>query len=161
MIHAFQNHFGPAPGIRVCRAPGRVNLIGEHTDYNLGFVLPIALELACFVARAPAADGMLRVYSEETREEQSWPVERIADLNPTRHWSDYVAGVARELARAGYRIEPLSLYIRRSVPGGGGLRSSAALLVSSALALSADQPIAPLPPAELCQRLGDRFRGPP
>jgi galactokinase len=161
MIRAFQNHFGPAPGIRVFRAPGRVNLIGEHTDYNLGFVLPIALELACFVARAPAADDMLRVYSEETGEEQSWPVERIAGLNPTRHWSDYIGGVARELARAGYRIEPQSLYIRSSVPVGGGLSSSAALLVSSALALAADQPIAPLALAELCQRAEVGFVGLP
>jgi galactokinase len=150
-----------APGVRVFRAPGRVNLIGEHTDYNLGFVLPIALELACFVARAPAADGMLRIYSEETGEERSWPVEQIAALTPARDWSDYVAGVARELARAGFRVEPQSLYIRSTVPVGGGLSSSAALLVSSALALLADQPIAPLALAELCQRAEVEFVGLP
>ena len=161
MKHAVERRFGPSQGVRVFRAPGRVNLIGEHTDYNLGFVLPIALELACLVARAPAADGLLRVYSEETGEERTCPVEQIAGFTPAHHWSDYVAGVARELARAGYRIEPQSLYIRSSVPVGGGLSSSAALLVSSALALSADQPIAPLALAELCQRAEVGFVGLP
>src|ERR1700674_642993 len=102
MMQAFEGRFGPGHAVRVFRAPGRVNLIGEHTDYNLGFVLPIALELACFVARAPAADGLLRVYSEETGEERSWLVEQLAALTPSHHWSDYVVGVARELARAGY-----------------------------------------------------------
>ena len=161
MRHAYESRFGPGHDVRVFRAPGRVNLIGEHTDYNLGFVLPIALDLACWVARAPAADGMLRVYSGETLEERNWPVEQIADLMPSHHWSDYVAGVARELARAGYRIEPQSLYIRSSVPIGGGLSSSAALLVSSALALLADQSIAPLALAELCQRAEVEFVGLP
>jgi hypothetical protein len=61
MIEAFRRLYGSADGMRVFRAPGRVNLIGEHTDYNLGFVLPVALELATFVATAPAADGKLRI----------------------------------------------------------------------------------------------------
>ncbi len=104
---------------------------------------------------------MLRVYSEETGEERCWPVEQIAALTPSHDWSDYVAGVARELVRAGYRIEPQALYIRSSVPVGGGLSSSAALLVSSALALLADQSIAPLALAELCQRAEVEFVGLP
>jgi len=60
MIDAFRQLYGAADGVRVFRAPGRVNLIGEHTDYNLGFVLPVALELATFVAAAPSPDGELR-----------------------------------------------------------------------------------------------------
>jgi len=161
MRQAFESRFGARQGIRVFRAPGRVNLIGEHTDYNLGFVLPIALELACLVARAPSTDGMLRVYSEETAEERCWAVEQIAALTPSHDWSDYVAGVARELVRAGYRIEPQALFIRSSVPVGGGLSSSAALLVSSALALLADQSIVRLALAQLCQRAEVEFVGLP
>ena len=68
MIDAFRRLYGSADGIRVFRAPGRVNLIGEHTDYNLGFVLPVALQLATYVATAPAADGKLRIYSEDRQE---------------------------------------------------------------------------------------------
>jgi hypothetical protein len=64
MIDAFRRLYGSADGVRVFRAPGRVNLIGEHTDYNLGFVLPVALDLATYVATAPAPDGKLRIYSE-------------------------------------------------------------------------------------------------
>ena len=57
MIDAFRQLYGTADGVRVFRAPGRVNLIGEHTDYNLGFVLPVALDLATYIATAPARDG--------------------------------------------------------------------------------------------------------
>src|SRR6185369_11787039 len=65
IVEAFRKHYGTDEGVRIFRAPGRVNLIGEHTDYNLGFVLPIALDLACFVAAGDSKDGFLRVYSEE------------------------------------------------------------------------------------------------
>src|SRR5215475_3519053 len=68
MIEEFRQLYGSAEGIRILRAPGRVNLIGEHTDYNLGFVLPVALQLATYVAAAPSADGKLRVYSEDRGE---------------------------------------------------------------------------------------------
>ena len=65
IVSAFREHFQSDCSAGVYRAPGRVNLIGEHTDYNLGFVFPIALEMACYVAIAPAAHGKLRVYSRD------------------------------------------------------------------------------------------------
>ena len=123
--------------MRVFRAPGRVNLIGEHTDYNLGFVLPVALELATLVAVAPASDGKLRIYSEHQREMREWNAADIPRLERKGTWCDYPIGVARELARAGYSIEPVNLLIRSTVPEGSGLSSSAALEVSSALAFLA------------------------
>jgi galactokinase len=158
---AFRRQYGSDRDLRIFRAPGRVNLIGEHTDYNLGFVLPVALDLACYVAAAPAADGQVRVYSEEKRESTAWPAAGIADLTPAHDWSDYPAGVARELVRAGFRVEPKSLLIHSTVPEGSGLSSSAALEVSSALALLGDQTIEPLRLAELCRRAEGGFVGTP
>ena len=158
---SFQQQFGGRQNMRVFRAPGRVNLIGEHTDYNLGFVLPIALDLACFVAAADSEDGYLRVYSEEKRQLRSWPVADLAQLAPAHDWTDYVTGVARELIRAGYPIQPKRLLVRSSVPEGSGLSSSAALEVSSALALLGGREIAPLKLAELCQRAETGFVGLP
>jgi galactokinase len=146
---------------RTFRAPGRVNLIGEHTDYNLGFVLPIALDLATCVTTAPSADGHLHIRSDARGEERSWPVADLASVSPSGNWTDYVLGVARELARAGVEIEPLSLSIRSDVPEGSGLSSSAALEVSSALALLQGRHFSKLELARLCQRAETDFVGMP
>ena len=161
MIETFRERYGETAAIRVFRAPGRVNLIGEHTDYNMGFVLPIALELACFVASADSPDGHLRVYSEEKHESREWPVADIARLRPSGDWSDYVIGVAQELIRANYRVAARLLLIRSTVPEGSGLSSSAALEVSSALALLAGQKIEAVRLAQLCQGAEVRFVGLP
>jgi galactokinase len=161
ILEAFRRQYGTDRGVRVFRAPGRVNLIGEHTDYNLGFVLPIGLDLACYVAAANSSDGSIRVYSEEKRECREWPVAGMGAQVPAHDWGDYVAGVARELVRAGYRIEPKSMLIRSTVPEGSGLSSSAALEVSAALALAGDQSIGPLALAELCLRAEVGFVGLP
>src|SRR6185295_6206537 len=85
---------------RTFRAPGRVNLIGEHTDYNLGFVLPVALDLECRVIAEPAADGKLRISSEQEKEGRELPVSEIARLKPENAWTDYVVGVAQQLQMA-------------------------------------------------------------
>jgi galactokinase len=146
---------------RAFRAPGRVNLIGEHTDYNLGFVLPIALDLATAVTTAASGDGNLRIRSAARAEERVWPVAEIAAAQPAGDWTDYVLGVARELARAGVEIEPLSLTIQSDVPEGSGLSSSAALEVSSALALLQGRHFSKLELAKLCQRAETDFVGMP
>ncbi len=161
MIGAFRRLYGSADGVRVFRAPGRVNLIGEHTDYNLGFVLPVALDLATYMATAPAADGKLHIYSEDRQESAEWPVEEIAALEPRQHWTDYPIGVAQELIRAGHSISPANLLIRSTVPEGSGLSSSAALEVSTALALLGDRRMAPLELARLCQAAERNFVGMP
>lgn len=120
----------------VWRAPGRVNLIGEHTDYNLGLVLPMAIDLACYVAAAPSTDRRLRAYSQQFRGLVEWPLEDLASIAPRGHWSDRVAGVAWMLLRRGIQIEPTNLLIDSEVPLGGGLSSSAALGVALTLALA-------------------------
>jgi galactokinase len=161
MIDEFRRLYGSADGIRIFRAPGRVNLIGEHTDYNLGFVLPVALQMATFVAAAPSPDGKLRLCSEGRHESAEWPVSDIGALRPRHQWTDYPIGVAQELIGAGFAIEPHNILIRSTVPEGSGLSSSAALEVSSALALLGDRHLDPLELARLCQRAERGFVGMP
>jgi galactokinase len=142
-------------------APGRVNLIGEHTDYNLGFVLPIALQLATFIEAEPSPDGTLRVWSEEKQQERSWPVDAISSLKPAKDWTDYIIGVAQQLLSRGVSIEPLSFRIRSEVPEGAGLSSSAALEVSTAFSLLRGRDFDRLEVAKLCQRAEIDFAGMP
>jgi galactokinase len=143
------------------RAPGRVNLIGEHTDYNLGFVLPIALDLACFITTSPSPDGQLHLTSENLEASRSFRLADISALPPSRDWTDYIIGVARELALAGFPVPALRLRIRSTVPVGSGLSSSAALEVASALALLQGRPIAPVELVRLCHRAETGFVGLP
>jgi galactokinase len=161
MTETFQQLFGSVEGIRTFRAPGRVNLIGEHTDYNLGFVLPVALDLATTVAIAPSRDGMVRFYSEQRQEMRQFRGEDIAALAPAHDWSDYPVGVSRELILAGFPIQPSNLLIASTVPEGSGLSSSAALEVSCALALLHGRTLNPLELALLCQRAERNFVGMP
>jgi galactokinase len=161
MLDVFRKVYGTADGMRVFRAPGRVNLIGEHTDYNQGFVLPAALHLATFVATAPTNDGKLHVYSEHKQEMREWTTAAIPFLERERDWTDYPVGVARELIRAGFAIKPANLLVRSTVPEGSGLSSSAALEVSCALSLLQGRKIGRLELAQLCQRAEHNFVGIP
>ena len=153
--------YGNTDGLRYFRGPGRVNLIGEHTDYNLGFVLPMALDMASFIAAAPNGDGKLRVYSDNLRDAAERPVGEIAGLKPAKHWTDYVLGVAQQLVRAGFDIKPTNLLIHSTVPVGSGLSSSAALETSTALALLGDRKMEPLELVKLCRRAENEFVGMP
>lgn len=146
---------------RIFRAPGRVNLIGEHTDYNLGFVLPIALQLATEIETTTADDGRLHLTSELHGDAADVALDDIPNLTRRKHWSDYVLGVARELARRGVEIPSLHLRIRSDVPEGSGLSSSAALEVSTALALLQGRAFDRLEIAKLCQRAEIDFVGMP
>jgi galactokinase len=161
MIGAFRGHFGGADGLRVFRAPGRVNLIGEHTDYNLGFVMPMALQLATYIVAAPSADGRIRIHSEQQRETREWGLDEFLHLGRAGHWTDYPVGVAHQLQQAGIAIQPLNLLIRSTVPEGSGLSSSAAIEVSSALAFLFGRELPPLDLARLCQRAEREFVGMP
>jgi galactokinase len=141
----------------VARAPGRVNLIGEHTDYNAGLVLPIAIDLACYAASAPNRDGLLRIYSENLKQARQWPIDQLGKLRASGDWSDYVIGVARQLQLRRGR----DLLIYSTVPIGSGLSSSAALEVSTALALGWDGELPSLELAKLCRRAENEFIGLP
>ena len=154
----FTERFGGTS--RLYRAPGRVNLIGEHTDYNEGYVMPVAIDLSCWVAIGPRDDRKLAIYSENLDES----VERnLANpsLDPSQTWSDYPIGVAAILQQAGYSLQGANLYIRSEVPLGAGLSSSAALEVSVGYALPrvSGYDIEPLQLALLCQRAENEFVG--
>src|SRR5579871_4723120 len=122
----FSSRFGADTGVRIFRAPGRVNLIGEHTDYNEGFVLPAAIDLYCWTAIAPRRDTSIRVYSENFSE--SAEMDLAAPPRKARgHWSDYIFGVVQMLQSKGARLTGANLLICSDVPLGSGLSSSAAL----------------------------------
>src|ERR1051326_1987321 len=146
MIEAFRGLYGAAAGLRVFRAPGRVNLIGEHTDYNLGFVLPVALDLATSIATAPSGDDKLRIHSEDRGETREFDAASLAAIQPSHAWTDYPIGVAQQLIAAGFPIEPANLLIRSTVPEGSGLSSSRSEEHTSELAFLRGRPIDPLRP---------------
>ncbi len=130
-IQKFKKHFNGNP--RIFRAPGRVNLIGEHTDYNDGYVFPMALPFYTTIAVAPTDDRRLYLRSEDMNELIAVDLE---DNDERRHhWSDYIAGMARMLEDEGFEIPGASMYIESDVPVGAGLSSSAALEISAGLAL--------------------------
>ncbi len=161
IVKLFQEQYQTSVIPQLYRAPGRVNLIGEHTDYNLGYVFPIALEMACYVAIAPAGHGKLDLYSRDVRSEFSLAISDLAVAEPLGIWSDYVVGVARELMLAGVLIEGANLYIASEVPAGSGLSSSAALEIATAFALLSGRPMPPLDIALLGQRAESQFVGMP
>jgi galactokinase len=144
----------------VWRAPGRVNLIGEHTDYNLGLVLPMAIDLACWIAAAPTEDGWLRVYSEQLEAGSQWCVADIPNASPIGDWTDRVVGIAWELSRRAVAMRGMNVLIDSEVPVGGGLSSSAALGVSLTLALGGS-PAHPLELAQLARAAEMDFVGVP
>lgn len=150
-----------AKSVTAWRAPGRVNLIGEHTDYNDGFVLPVALDLGCEIKVTPISGSTLKAHSEQQGASLEWPLESIASAEPAKNWGDYVLGVAREVAALGYKLHPVLLEINATVPSGSGLSSSAALEVATALALLDGQSIDKLELARLCQRAERNFVGMP
>ncbi len=161
IVRVFREHFSAKKQPAVYRAPGRVNLIGEHTDYNLGFVLPIALDMACYVAIAPSEDMQLRIYSQDLDEEFAIGVEEIAQVKPRQNWTDYVVGVAQELTKTGIVLTGANVCIASEVPVGSGLSSSAALEIATAVALLGEQRMEPVQIALLGQRAEIQFVGVP
>ncbi len=146
--------------MRTFRAPGRVNLIGEHTDYNDGFVMPAALDFSTWVKVSPLEQRKLKIFSENFNDEIEIDLDD-QNLAARGRWSDYPVGVAVILERAGHRLRGAQLLIRGEVPMGSGLSSSAAVEVATACALVANSElkIDPRELALLCQRAENEFVG--
>jgi galactokinase len=156
----FAERFGAGPAPRVAVAPGRVNLIGEHTDYNDGYVLPMAIARAAVVVFRPRADRILRGHAvafDETRERAL----DALDAPGGHDWLSYVAGVAWAFAAEGLAVPGLDVVVDGDVPLGAGLSSSAALEMATARALCAAGEIAwePVRMARLGQRAENQFVG--
>lgn len=145
---------------RMFRAPGRVNLIGEHTDYNDGFVMPAAIGFYTTVAIGPRADRILNVHSINFDETKEFDLEAISD-GPTGHWSDYVRGVAGVIESRGHRLAGANLVIQGEVPVGAGLSSSAAIEVATAFALlgNSNLTLDRMSVALVCQEAEHRYAG--
>ncbi|MBW7905821.1 MAG: galactokinase [Phycisphaerae bacterium] len=158
---AFVARYG-RPAARAARAPGRVNLIGEHTDYNDGFVLPIAIEQSLWAVAAPRHDDALRVYSDALRDLQTWTLADGPHADAPR-WTRYVHGVATLLRRRMPSLDGADLLITGDLPLGGGLSSSAALEGCTALVLcglaGCELPLEEL--AAICRSAEHEFAGVP
>jgi galactokinase len=146
--------------VRVVRSPGRVNLIGEHTDYNLGYVLPAAIDLEIRLAFVPTADGRVELTRLGEREDRA---SFDLDVQPPARgsWIDYAEGTAWALAQAGHPTTGFRGVIESTVPAGGGLASSAAVELATAWALLGDRAadIDPMDLAVICQQVENGFVG--
>src|SRR6185437_12955912 len=153
-----KSRYGAEPLVSV--APGRVNIIGEHTDYAEGFVMPAAINFACLAGISPRSDGKIVIYSENYGEEKAFDAAALP-AHRTHHWSDYPLGVVSILAGEGHKIPAFSLTLWGDVPLGSGLSSSASVEVATALAVlslvNASYPGPVL--ARLCQRAENEFVG--
>jgi galactokinase len=158
MHDEFAARFGRPP--KLFRAPGRVNIIGGHTDYNEGFVLPTTTGLYTWIAIAPRADRTLRVFSCRFDRTEDIDLDQIKRTE-NGQWTEYVKGVASVLEGAGYALRGADIVIDGDIPLGGGLSSSASLEAALAFALldCADLAIDRGELAKLCQRAESEFVG--
>ena len=130
----FLESYGYAPQI-VAKSPGRINLIGEHTDYNLGFVLPAAIDKAAYVAIARRDDQLVRLFAKDLGEHYQVDINLLPE-NPG-HWSAYVLGVVDQFQKLGKTLSGFDLVLTCDVPTGAGMSSSAAVECATAFALNA------------------------
>ncbi|HUP13071.1 MAG TPA: galactokinase, partial [Niastella sp.] len=153
----YKDRFNTEPII--VRSPGRVNIIGEHTDYNDGFVLPAAIDKASYVAVGARTDDAIHLYAEEF----DAPFEAtLSALAPTKKgWPNYILGVADQMVKSGYAIGGFNLVLSGDVPIGAGLSSSASIECATAFALNElfELSISKLEMVKMAQRAEHAFAG--
>jgi galactokinase len=160
MKATFEKHFGKAEKLVLARAPGRVNLIGEHTDYNGGYVLPMAVGLDVALLGRRSAEDHVRLVSLDFEDAAEFAVDDTA-FDPKRAWVNYPKGVVKFLREAGAPVGPFDAVISGNVPLGGGLSSSAAFEVGTASFLLAltEFPMDKVALAKLARRAENEFVG--
>ncbi|MFC1712666.1 galactokinase [Candidatus Poribacteria bacterium] len=159
LVNAFRERLGGEPET-IMRAPGRVNLIGEHTDYNDGFVLPVAIDRDILVASRRRDGRLARIHSLEPDVLIEFPLDDIQH-DPENNWSNYPRGVARFLQEAGHNLSGMEAVFTGNVPRGAGLSSSAALEVAMAMTFEkmSGLEIDPAEMALICQKAENQFVG--
>ncbi len=163
-VSKIRQRFGqifPSKGdITVASAPGRVNLIGGHTDYNGGFVMPVAMEYQVVMAGQRRDDGEVSVYAELPDEQVSFSLDKI-ERDPEHVWADYLKGVILMLRERGIELSGMNIYVGGNIPVGVGVSSSAALEVAAAFLFKAvcGFSMEPADMARLCQRAENEFVG--
>jgi len=157
VLQAFQETFGSKPTF-LARAPGRVNLIGEHTDYNDGFVLPMAIDRAVWIALRPRDDRRVVAHSLDIGGQVEF---FLNDKTRQDSWGDYIAGVAWALQKDGYELLGWEGVLSGDVPNGAGLSSSAAVELATARAFAAVSKLdwEPARMAKICQRAENQWVG--
>jgi len=155
----FTSLFGTSPSLWV-QAPGRVDLMGSHTDYNLGYVLTQAIDRNTWIAARPREDGVVRIASLNVEGTSQFELDDI-QFDTSTSWSNYIRGVAAILQSEGYRLIGFDGLVHSTIPFGSGLSSSAALEVATAGAFESlgDWQLDPVEKAILCQRAENEFVG--
>jgi len=156
---AFREQLAGAPTVW-CRAPGRVDLMGSHTDYNLGYVLTLPIDRDTWMAARPREDRVVRVYSLNLAEAGAFKLDFISRA-PGAAWNNYIRGVADVLQTAGFVLKGFDAVVHTTVPISSGLSSSAALECATATAFEAVSGfrLDPIEKARLCQGAENRFVG--
>src|SRR5690554_7368715 len=158
---AFGRAFGEEGGLTMARAPGRVNLIGEHTDYNDGFVFPMAIEFDLVLAVRKRRDRSVRIYAVDLDRIVEFSLDKPIKYDSGEQWSNYLRGVLFFLQEAGADLTGMEIAFLGNIPQGAGLSSSAALEVATALAVGrlVDFSLPALDLARLCQKAENEFVG--
>ena len=159
VAQSFERIYGARPALQLA-APGRVNLIGEHTDYNEGFVLPAAIDRHVVIGATARADRMMRIYAADFDEQVAFSLDDIQHDTQYR-WSNYERGVASILQQEGYVLRGMDMVVAGDVPIASGLSSSAAIEVASAYAFQchSNLDLDGVRRALLCQRAENEFVG--
>ncbi len=160
-VAAYTRQYGSAP-TTAALAPGRVEIMGNHTDYNGGFVLPAALDKMTAMVGAATGDDAIKIYAADFRREAVFSANNL-QRDPHNSWASYVVGVVDQLQQRGVQIGGFQAVIHSDVPGGAGLSSSAALEVAAAFFLKQLFPfeLDPMETAQLCQKAENEFVGVP
>jgi len=160
LTKTFQKHFDNCQNVIISQAPGRVNLIGEHTDYNNGFVLPTTIDKAIYLAIRKRSDRICHLHSLNFAAQTTFSLDEIKK-DSTCHWADYIKGVIHILQNAGYNFTGIEGIVYGDIPIGAGLSSSAALEIATLNALQHlfNLSLPPLDVIKLAQKAENQFVG--